>query len=151
MSRRWTTSFAAFRRLYELLDESTMPALAGATVVWGHPGENPASRLVIVGRVEPADQDAAAIGQRRREERYRVEVLVDYALHVDDHAALNSEVEEVVQAIEAVVHDHPTLDDALHADGLAEIGAVEIEAVGQLETGAFQTLVTIPVECRARI
>lgn len=153
MPRRWTTTLAAFRKLYELLDASTRPGLNGddVAVVWGNPGDNQPDRLVSVGRVETADQDAAALGQRRREERYRLEVVVDVAFRADSHDDVNEAFEAVVQAIEAEVHDHPTLDGALHADGIAEVGGIDIDAVGQLETGAFQTVGIIHVDCRARI
>lgn len=151
MARRWTTSFAAFRRLYELLRDSDHAALADVTCVWGHPGENPGEKLLSVGRVEPADQDAAALGQRRREERYSIEALIDVAFRADSHAAVNDACEAIVQAVEEVVHTHPTLDGALYADGIAEIGGHHIEAVGQLESGAFQTLTIINVDCTARI
>lgn len=142
---------AAFEAWYDVLRGSQRDALAAATVVWGTPGEDQPDRLVVVGRVMPASQDPAALGQGRREERYRIETVVDVAMQAFDHAEVNREARRIVQDVEGEAHDHPRLEGALHGDGWAGVDEIEVAAPQQLETGAFQTVVFVRLGCTARI
>lgn len=150
MARSYTTAFAASRRLHELFAART--GLAGVQVDWGYPGENSPPELVWVGEFETSDQDAAAIGQRRRDERYTVNVYADVAMHTTTPAAVNERIAEIVREIEAAVHDDPHLGTVLGNDGWAQVDDLEtVVATQPVSDKAFGGVVRVGVACRARI
>lgn len=154
MARSYTTAFQASRNLTDLL--TTALAASGFVEVqvdWGYPGEDSAAELVWVGEFETADQEPAALGQRRREERYIIGVYVDVAMHTDTPSKVNERIGEIVRKVEEAVHSDPHLGNALGADGWAQVGDLETVVATQdvVTDKAFGGVVRLGVTCRARI
>lgn len=154
MARRYSTATTAPEALTGLLAArvDADPDVGEVTVLWGMPGEDVPTDVVWVGGVEPVDQDAAALGQRRRDERYRIPVFVDVVVPGADPAAANRRAGTLARLVEEVVGDAPTLDGALYDDGSAEVGG--IEAVIETQQANERSCIAVWrvwVACRARV
>lgn len=148
-ARRFTTTFAAVEGLYNAI---LARGLTDVQVEWGWPGENAVGgELIWIGNVEMADQDAAAIGQGRRDERYTISVYVDVAMKVTELADVGRRTAELVREVEAAVHNDPQLGGGLPSDGWAQIGDVEPGPTIPVGDGVHNNVARVRVACRARI
>lgn len=150
--RRYTTAYAASRALHELLEVRLTDQQPGVTAAWGWPGVDAADEFVWVGEVESADQETAEIGRGARDEAYTIFVYVDVASRTHDMVAIGARVGELVREVEDVVHDNPSLSDALRADGWAQVAGVEtIVPTRPATESAWLHVARISVACAARI
>lgn len=132
--------------------EHLSAALPDVQVTWSTPTDGPGPEWVRIGNVI-GDQDAAALGRQRREERYRVEVLVSV---VRPEIEEPQEVAERAFAILAEIEDDVRADETLGIDlpGAAQFVWARIEKTDLVEGlggGERWAEVTVHVACVARI
>lgn len=130
------------------------PALAGK-VTWGVPRETPRREWIVVGEVE-GDQSQVSVGRQslsRREERYRVLVVVSVIMSAVEHPRTVAERAYALAAeVEDEVRTSPTLGLDPGTDGLywAQVTKTDLtESTG--DGSERQAVVTLHVSCMARI
>lgn len=102
--------------------------LDGVSVTWGIPPTEPEPEWIFVGDVKgPAEQEAAALGRQRREEKYALEIIVSVTRQFADDAQ---------ECAERAVELAAEIEDELRTD--VEQGVVRVaQVVGLgLEEGA---------------
>lgn len=137
MTGRRSTIPAVRRRLHELL--AARPGLKHAQVARGHPGRELSNLLVLVGRADTPEQDAAALGQRGRDERYSVDVIFD----VTDPELDPDEVEDVAFGLLGELEDLLAGDPGLSGvfpdgNGHAELDGIDIDTITVEDNRAVQ-------------
>lgn len=124
--------------------------LAGVQVVFGAPDAYEEQEVVAILGFGPVGDEPAAIGQRRQEEQYRIEV----AIKVHDPAAntaagVEARAMALYDAVRDVVKDNETLGDTvtfcLPAGADASPGALSAQG------GGWVMFITAGVECVARL
>lgn len=150
MAREFTTAFQASENLYDLAVDrfSTWTV----QVWWGYPGERADPELLWVSLPDSSDQDAAAFGQRSRDENYLIDVYVDIARNTSDPAEVNRRIAEVFREAESLVHDNPNLVPAMTPNHRAEASDLEtIVETQPLSDKSYGGVVRLRVGCWARI
>lgn len=131
--------------LVELLEAASWPAPRPA-VSYGWPREVP-REIVQVGGTTQGEQTWAAFGTRKRDESYRLELVVQVIHPGQSQRAATERAFALLAVIEDVLRDHPTL-------GLADTLVAEI-ANPQLREGpeieGYAAVVTAGIGVRARI
>lgn len=118
-------------------------------VVYGPPVNYEEARIVaLLGLAQPTVEEAAAIGNQRRTERFRFTVAVkvhDPALSAEE---IDTQVFELADRTRDVVGSDTTLGGSVE---FAEV--VQQESPGPLpaEGGGWFEVVTLQVACRARV
>lgn len=139
---------AARANLYDLLDAA--PVLSTVQRVFGEPSAYEEQQVVAVLGFGPVGDEPAAIGQRRQEERYRIEVKIKaHDPAADDGQAVEDIAFDLYDAVWNVVHDNPTLDDAVTF--CFPGGGDSSEGAQAAEGGGWVMFVSLFVECTARI
>lgn len=139
---------AARVALYNLL--AAAPALAGVQVTFGEPAAYEEQEVVAVMGFGPVGDEPAAIGQRRQQEGYRVEVK----MKKHDPAASTGQVVEqramaLYDAVWNVVHDNATLGGSVT---FAFPGGADSSPGAQpAQGGGWVMFVSLFVDCTARI
>ncbi len=138
-----------------LVDRLNARAELSGKVTWGVPRETPRMEWIVVGEVE-GDQSAVSVGrssQSRREERYRVLVVVSVIRSNVEHPRTVAERAYALAAeVEDEVRQNPTLGLDPGTDGLylAQVTKTDLtESVG--DGSQRQAVVTLHVSCMARI
>ncbi|MDQ3933427.1 MAG: hypothetical protein M3340_02215 [Actinomycetota bacterium] len=98
---------------------STVPALEGVTVVYGYLNDATQmdDEMVHVGDVE-FDQDWGALGRMRREESYRVELIVFVKREGDDQHGTEDRCWDLVGAVEDLLRADVKLGGAVREAGM---------------------------------
>lgn len=99
---------AAKTALKKLLKDSTEPALKGVQIAWNHPGAKIESSTVIIGNSRREDQTPAALGNRQRDARWRIELVVDVLSRKDAEDTAAAGV-AIAAAVEREVQRNPEL------------------------------------------
>ena len=126
------------------------PALADWQVVYGAPDVYEEQNVVAVLGFGPVGDEPAAIGQRRQQENYRIDVAIK--AH-DPAASTASSVEDLAMsaydAVRSVVTANPTLGGAV--TNALPAGTDESPGAQSAEGGGWVMFITAGVECVARI
>lgn len=135
--------------LFSALTAAPWPAPA-PQVVFGAPDAYEEQQVVAILGFGPVGDEPAAIGQRRQEETYRIEVAVK--VH-DPAASTGADVEARAMALydvaRDVASDNPTLGGAVTIARPA--GTDESPGAQSAEGGGWVMFVSLFVECTARI
>lgn len=124
--------------------------LAGVQVVFGAPDDYEGSEVIGVLGFGPVGDEPAAIGQRRQEERYRIDVGIK--VHMPE-ATTAVEVEARAMELYDAVRDSVTADPTLAGAVTNSTPAGTDESPGPQSTqgGGWVMFVLAGVECVARI
>lgn len=148
-----TTAPTAKANLLTLLQADT--DLAGVQVVWAHPGSGNLTReAVYFGATKWQDEWSEVMGPaRKRDERYRIEVVFDVASDGDDAQACETRMWALVNRLRQVLHDHPTLSTNTPDDAGPVFWALPIPdtQTPAADNNQRVSLCIINVECRARV
>lgn len=139
---------AARANLFAALAAS--PDLAGWQVVFGAPDAYEEQKVVAVLGFGPVSDEPAAIGQRRQQEQYRIEVRIKaHDPAASDAAQIEADAMAAYDAVRDAVTADPTLDDAV----ILALPAGTDESPGALsaEGGGWVMFASAFVECVARI
>jgi hypothetical protein len=126
------------------------PALAGWQVVFGAPDAYEEQKVVAVLGFGPVGDEPAAIGQRRQQEQYRIEVRIKaHDPAADSGAQVETDVMAAYDAVRDVVGDNPTLSGAVTI--ALPAGTDESPGALSAEGGGWVMFASAFVECVARI
>lgn len=94
--------------LRELLQER--PALRNVRISYGPPLPSPPAEFIMLADAESDDEQAAALGQLRRQEDYRLNVVVYVFRNGHDMEAAAERAYVLTAEIEETLREAPTLD-----------------------------------------
>lgn len=135
--------------LFAALEAATWPD-PQPQVVYGAPAAYEEQRVVAVLGFGPVGDEPAAIGQRRQEETYRIEVAIKvHDPAADDAAGVEAATMALYDVAWAVVHDDPTLGGAVTVAWPG--GADESPGAQAADKGGWVMFVSLFVACTARI
>lgn len=126
------------------------PALADVQVVFGAPDAYEEQQVVGVLGFGPVGDEPAAIGQRRQEEQYRIDVGIK--VHMPDAntaAVVEARTMELYTAVRDVVMANETLGDAVTF--CVPAGMDESPGPQSAKGGGWVMFISAGVECVARI
>lgn len=122
------------------------PALAGVQVEWTHPGPNALQAECVYFGDSIVDEQAVVNGNRRRDESYRLDVVVSVEHYTTDARATEERAWQLAAAIEDVVRQNPR--------PLPEVLSVMVGGKRQAnypDTDGRVSEVVVSLSCRARI
>lgn len=147
MAREFMTAMEASEALYNILTDGM-----AIQVWWGFPGERGAPELAWVRTPESTDQDASALGQRRRDETYILDAIVEVARNTQDPAEVNRQLATHVRSVESLVHDNPNLIPSSNPNHRAGVSAIDTVIDTQpLTEKSYHGVMRVRVGCWARI
>lgn len=132
--------------------------LAGVQVAWGLPFGSLARELVVLGHVRAEDptggvggQSTASLGQRRREERYVLELVVRVVRHATQQEVTERAfaiAAEIEQSVRAWGEEQPQFGGLVRWALVSSVELQEFPTEGNQERLA---LVTVDLACAQRI
>jgi hypothetical protein len=126
-----------------------LPEFASVKVSYGPPVPIP-SRYVWIGDAT-ATQEAAALGKRRRDERYDLECRCSVVRQGNDAEGAAGQAHGFVSAIEDYIRDNPTLPDYNGGGQLINVSFVGIDSDELGDDKARESLITFRIGVHARI
>lgn len=142
----WSVVLAK-RAILDLLGAADWPG-AIPQLSWGTP-RTLERECLIVGDVNNADQEWSGIGDRRRQEDYRIELWVGVNAPGDSQEQATVRAVELFAVVEAVLRANSNLSGALPAGQWSEIKAPTLEEFPT--DGGFAAVVQSEIRVRARI
>lgn len=147
MPRRFMTAMAASEALYDLLTGGM-----SIEVWWGFPGYPSAPEMCWVRTPESTDQDASALGQRRRDEQYLLDVIVEVGKNTQDPGEVNRALATHLRSIEQLVDANDNLIPDSNPDHRAGVSAIDTVVDTQpLSEQSYHGAMRLRVGCWARI
>lgn len=126
------------------------PGLAGVQVVFGAPDAYEEQQVVAVLGFGPVGDEPAAIGQRRQEEQYRIDVAIKVHMpDADTGAAVEARAMALYDAVRAVVVANVDLGEAVTF--CVPAGMDESPGPQSAKGGGWVMWIVAGVECVARI
>lgn len=142
----WSVVLAK-RAILDLLSAASWPG-AIPQLSWGTP-RNFERECIIVGNVTNSEQQWAGIGNRRRDEDYRLDLVVWVNKAGDSQEDATVRAVELLAVVEAVVRANSNLSAALPAGQWAEMRSPSLEEFPT--EGGYGALVQSEIRVRARI
>lgn len=121
-------------------------------VWWGFPGQESDPEMCWVRTPDSTDQDASALGQRRRDESYLLDVIVEVARNTQDPGEVNRQLATHLRSIEQLVDANPNLLPDSNPDHRCGVSAMDTAVDTQpLTEQSYHGAMRLRVGCWARI